>query len=146
MHKLTVFLYLVDEPFEYPKILKVLQNVTNWFLLGTYLNIEQHDLKKIQLQYSHDGIDRCKLEMVKCWRRNDPTANWQKLRQALQSRNYDLTKSQKADGKEHKNNQSCMYEAISIIGASLSEPHIDHDNVPRHGECLYLSMYLSGCV
>ena len=33
-----------------------------------------------------------------------------------------------------------------IIGASLSEPHIDHDNVPRHGECLYLSMYLSGCV
>ena len=23
-----------------------------------------------------------------------------------------------------------------VIGASLSEPHIDHDNVPRHGECL----------
>ena len=33
-----------------------------------------------------------------------------------------------------------------VFGASLSEPHIDHDNVPRHGECLYLSMYLSGCV
>ena len=33
-----------------------------------------------------------------------------------------------------------------VIGASLSEPHIDHDNVPRHGECLYISMYLSGCV
>ena len=31
---------------------------------------------------------------------------------------------------------------IIIIGASLSEPHIDHDNVPRHGECLYLSIYL----
>ena len=24
--------------------------------------------------------------------------------------------------------------ALSIIGASLSEPHIDHDNVPRRGE------------
>ena len=32
-----------------------------------------------------------------------------------------------------------------IIGASLSEPHIDHDNVPRRGECLYVSMYLAAC-
>ena len=41
------------------------------------------------------------------------------------------------------------YRIISsktIIGASLSEPHIDHDNVPRRGECLYVSDYLSGCV
>ena len=29
-----------------------------------------------------------------------------------------------------------------FIGASLSEPHIDRDNVPRGGECLYLSIYL----
>ena len=28
-----------------------------------------------------------------------------------------------------------------IIGASLSEPHIDRDNVPRRGECLYLCMW-----
>ena len=27
---------------------------------------------------------------------------------------------------------------VQIIGASLSEPHIDHDNVPRHGEtCMW---------
>ena len=32
---------------------------------------------------------------------------------------------------------------ICFIGASLSEPHIDHDNVPRRGECLYLSIYIS---
>ena len=24
-----------------------------------------------------------------------------------------------------------------LIGASLSEPHIDRDNVPRRGKCLY---------
>ena len=35
-----------------------------------------------------------------------------------------------------------MNALVIIIGASLSEPHIDHDNVPRHGECLYLSIYL----
>ena len=28
---------------------------------------------------------------------------------------------------------------LSIFGASLSEPHIDRDNVPRRGECLYLA-------
>ena len=27
----------------------------------------------------------------------------------------------------------------SIIGASLSEPHIDHDNGPRRGESIYVS-------
>ena len=39
-----------------------------------------------------------------------------------------------------------MMILYNIIGASLSEPHIDHDNVPRRGECLYVSMYVSGCV
>ena len=32
-----------------------------------------------------------------------------------------------------------IYITLSVIGASLSEPHIDHDNVPRRGECLYLA-------
>ena len=34
---------------------------------------------------------------------------------------------------------------LSIIGVSLSEPHIDHDNVPCRGECLYLCIYLAVC-
>ena len=34
---------------------------------------------------------------------------------------------------------------VQLIGASLSEPHIDRDNVPARGimVCLYLSIYLS---
>ena len=113
---MLIIIISTAEPFDYPNILRVLQSVTNWFLLGTYLHIKQHDLRKIEVQYSHD-IDRCKLEMISCWRRNDPTANWQKLKQALRSRNYDLTKSQRADDEdeyyslpdqEHKNNQSGM--------------------------------------
>ena len=35
-----------------------------------------------------------------------------------------------------------IYITLSVIGASLSEPHIDHDNVPRRGECLYLCIWL----
>ena len=33
----------------------------------------------------------------------------------------------------------------SFFGASLSEPHIDRDNVPRREECLYISMYVAAC-
>ena len=32
---------------------------------------------------------------------------------------------------------------LCLIGASLSEPHIDHDNIPRRGECLYVCMYVA---
>ena len=31
-----------------------------------------------------------------------------------------------------------------IIGASLSEPHIDRDNVPCRGECLYICSAQTG--
>ena len=34
-------------------------------------------------------------------------------------------------------------EFTQLIGASLSEPHIDWHNGPRGGECIYLSIYLS---
>ena len=71
-----------------------MQNVTNWFLLGTYLKLEQPVLKKISADYGREGTERCKLEMIACWKRQDPAANWQKLKQALRSRNYDLAKSQ----------------------------------------------------
>ena len=71
-----------------------MHDVTNWFLLGTYLKIEQPVLKKIYADYGHEGTERCKLEMIACWKRQDPTANWQKLKQVLRSRNYNLPKSQ----------------------------------------------------
>ena len=30
-------------------------------------------------------------------------------------------------------------KTMCIFGASLSEPHIDRDNVPRRRECMYLA-------
>ena len=33
-----------------------------------------------------------------------------------------------------------MYEVQIIIGASLSEPHIDWHNGPRGGKCIYQSV------
>ena len=76
-----------------------MQNVTNWFLLGVHLKIEQPVLKKISADYGREGTERCKLEMINCWKRHDPTANWQKLKRALRNRNYDLTTAQ-TDGDE----------------------------------------------
>ena len=68
-----------------------LHKVTNWFLLGIHLGVKHHTLKQIEVQHPRD-IERCKLEMVACWRQSDPTASWLKLNQALRRRNYSIVK------------------------------------------------------
>ena len=53
-----------------------------------------------------------------------------------------------SDTNEHSSSYIVMCVIISfsfelhLFGASLSEPHIDRDNGPYRGECIYLS----GCV
>ena len=39
---------------------------------------------------------------------------------------------------------SNVQQLALLVGASLSEPHIDHNNVPRCREFLYV-MYLAAC-
>ena len=47
----------------------------------------------------------------------------------------------------YKDHKDFVKENKMFIGASLSEPHIDRDNVPRGGECcIYLSIYVCGRV
>ena len=36
----------------------------------------------------------------------------------------------------------CIVVCVAIIGASLSKPHIDHDNIPRTRNIYYLSIYV----
>ena len=75
--------------FKDAEILSFLHNVTNWFVLGIHLGVKRHKLKQIEVQHPRD-IERCKLEMVVCWRQSDPTASWPKLKEALRKRNYSI--------------------------------------------------------
>ena len=96
--------------FEDAKVLSFLNNVTNWFLLGIHLGVKRHKLKQIEVQHPRD-IERCKLEMVVCWRQSDPTASWPKLKEALRKRNYSIIMD-----------QSTVIEAVSQKGYHKFDP------------------------
>ena len=60
-----------------------LTTITNWYLLGLYLNLQTHDLSKIQQDHAHHGNDRQMLEMLALWLRRTPNATWEDVVSAL---------------------------------------------------------------
>ena len=61
-----------------------LTTITNWYQLGLYLNLQTHDLNKIQQDHAHHGNDRQMLEMLSLWLRRTPNAIWDDVVSALQ--------------------------------------------------------------
>ena len=58
--------------------------VTKWFDLGLNLNLEKHELDKIQVDHAHQGNDRQRLEMLDKWLRCTPHATWGDVVRALE--------------------------------------------------------------
>ena len=44
-----------------------LTTITNWYQLGVYLNLQTHQLDKIQQDHAHQGNDRQRMEMLDLW-------------------------------------------------------------------------------
>ena len=61
-----------------------LTTITNWYQLGLYLNLQTHDLSKIQQDHAHHGNDRQMMEMLALWLRRTPNATWGDVVNALQ--------------------------------------------------------------
>ena len=59
--------------------LKVTTNFTEWFSLGTYLELPHEDLVHIEQQYSSEGPRRCKIELFHLWKKSCPAASWEQL-------------------------------------------------------------------
>ena len=62
-------------------LLEELKEVTDWYMLGAYLNVPVHELKKINPQ---DGVERCKLEVLQFWLNTTISASWQHIARALE--------------------------------------------------------------
>ena len=62
-------------------LLEELKEVTDWYLLGAYLNVPVYELKKINAQ---DGVERCKLEVLHYWLNTTTTASWKDIARALE--------------------------------------------------------------
>ena len=61
-----------------------LTTITNWYQLGLYLNLQTHELSKIQQDHAHQGNDRQMVEMLSLWLRRTPNATWGDVVNALQ--------------------------------------------------------------
>ena len=61
-----------------------LTTITNWYQLGVYLNLQTHELDKIQQDHAHHGNDRQMLGMLALWLRRTPNATWGDMVSALQ--------------------------------------------------------------
>ena len=61
-----------------------LTTITNWYQLGLNLNLQMHELDKIQQDHAHQGNDRQMLVMLGLWLRRTPNATWEDVVSALQ--------------------------------------------------------------
>ncbi len=57
------------------QLLANLSDVTEWFLLGIYLDIPESDLEKIRYE-NHWNVTDCKCEMLSTWLRRNPQPTW----------------------------------------------------------------------
>ena len=67
-----------------PVLLEELKEVTSWYMLGAYLNVPVHALEKIRSTHTHDGVERCKLEMLQYWLNTTMNASWKDVTRALE--------------------------------------------------------------
>ena len=82
------FILYVDTPLlTVAVLLKELQEVDDWYMLGAYLNVPVRELKKIKATHTQDGVDRCKLEMLQYWLDTTMTASWKDIARALEQLN-----------------------------------------------------------
>ena len=59
-----------------------LKEVTDWRMLGAYLNVPKHVLDKINTEQS--SVEHCKLEMLQHWLDTTMTASWNDIARALE--------------------------------------------------------------
>lgn len=50
--------------------LSLLLQVVDWDILGLHLSIPKYELDKIRKQFHHEGVERCKAEMIHLWLTN----------------------------------------------------------------------------
>ena len=73
-----------DSPLSVVLLLKELRQVTDWHMLGLYLEIPPQELNKIRQQFLSEGVERCKAELFDLWLRRNPNASWDNVASALE--------------------------------------------------------------
>ena len=67
-------------------MLEELQEVSDWHILGAYLDVPKHVLDRINTEQSN--VKSCKIEMLQYWLDNTETASWSDVAGALEQTNH----------------------------------------------------------
>ena len=94
-----------------------LTTITNWYQLGVYLNLQTHELDKIQQDHAHQGNDRQRMEMLDLWLRHTPNATWDNVVSALQQ----MRENRVAENVHQKHNRrpSNSYSPVSVDSSGV---------------------------
>ena len=59
-------------------------DVTEWYMLGVYIDVPREDLSHIEKEYSSQGSARCRAELFNVWMKRTPNASWELIAAALE--------------------------------------------------------------
>ena len=59
-------------------------NLTEWYVLGTCLELRREDLLDIEQRFLHEGLRRCRIELFYLWTKTIRDASWEQLAAALE--------------------------------------------------------------
>ena len=92
-----------------------LKMIINWYHLGLCLNLQTHELKKIQQDYQ--GNDQQKLVMLDLWLRHTPNGTWEDVVSALQQ----MGENRVAENIQLKHNRraSKQYSIVSVDSSGI---------------------------
>lgn len=83
-------------------LLSHLLPVVDWEILGLHLSIPKYELDKIRIQHHHEGVERCKAEMLHLWLTNyctsgDESEQWALITDALDKMKHELSEEERSD-------------------------------------------------
>ena len=87
--KVVLFFFLIGThpttPIHVPlgQIMKDIREVVCWYSLGIQLGIGISHLKQIETKYGGD-VERCRIELIYTWLRNDSKSTLRRLAQAVE--------------------------------------------------------------
>ena len=117
-------------------LLSKLLPVVEWETLGLHLDIPKHELEKIRVQFFHEGVEKCKAEMLDLWlkRNNEENTNWNVISDALRKMKgleelvqeiSQLTLSQDAEREEKPNPTTTRRNEEQASSISVAIPKLD---------------------
>ena len=65
-------------------LLEELHQVTDWYMLGVYLELPREELSQIERKFESHGLRRCQTELFDLWMKSNPKASWELIAAALE--------------------------------------------------------------